>query len=142
MGYCTLDDLRGLIEERHLVALSNDQPGATAVNQTNIDAAISQADKVIDGYAGVQRTVPLDPVPGLIRTLSANLAVFFLYRRRGQVPEIWEQQYRNDVQVLIKISTGNISFGAAVQPEPPPERALTASSPKALGGSGGMLEGF
>ena len=142
MGYCAVDDLRGLIEERHLVALSNDQPGAASINQVNIDAAIDQADKVIDGYAGVQRTVPLNPVPGLIRTLSANMAVFFLYRRRGQVPEIWEQQYRNDVQVLVKISTGQISFGAAALSEPPPERALTASSPKALGGSGGMLEGF
>lgn len=142
MGYCTLDDLRGLIEERHLLALSNDQPGAAAIDQVNIDAAIAQADKVIDGYAGVQRTVPLDPVPGLIRTLSANMAVFFLYRRRGQVPEIWEQQYRNDVQVLVKISTGQISFGAAAAPVPAPERAVTASSPKTMGGAGGLLEGF
>lgn len=143
MAYSTLEDLRRLIEERHLVALSNDNATGTVVNDANIATAIEQADRLIDGYAGLQRTVPLTPVPGLIKMLSASLAVFLLYRRRGQVPEIWEKQYQADMTVLHKIGAGTLTFGSPeTGREPPPERALTSSSAKTLGGSGGLLGGF
>lgn len=143
MGYCALADIRRLIEDRHIITLSNDDPAADKPNQPAVKAAIEQADRLIDSYAGLQRTVPLSPVPELVRTLSATLAVFFLYRRRGQVPEIWEQQYRNDCAVLQKIGEGKLVFGAPeTGSEAPPERALTSSSAKTLGGSGGLLEGF
>ena len=142
MAYATLDNLLALLPEETLVKLSNDQGGANAVDTDNIDAAIVQADRVIDGYVGVQRTVPLDPVPGLIATISANLAIFNLYRRRNQVPEIWESQYKADLAVLTKISTGQISFGGDVQPAAAPERTLAHSSGKVLSGKGGLLEGY
>lgn len=140
--YSTLDNLLALLPAETLVKLSNDQVGAAAVDQDNIDAAILQADRVIDGYVGLQRTVPLDPVPGLIATISANLAVFHLYRRRNQVPDIWENQYKADMAVLVKIGEGKISFGGDVQPAAPPQQTLAHSSKKTLGGSGGLLEGY
>lgn len=140
--YSTLEDLQGLLPEETLIKLSNDQGGATAVDMTIISAAIAQADQVIDGYVGVQRQVPLDPVPGLIRTISANLAIFNLYRRRNQVPEIWANQYKADTAVLVKISTGQISFGSDVKPAAAPQQTLAYSSKKVLSGVGGLLEGF
>lgn len=143
MSYSELNDLLALLPEETLVKLSNDQGGAGAVDQDNIDAAILQADRVIDGYVGLQRTVPLDPVPGLVKTISANLAVFHLYRRRNQVPEIWENQYKADLAVLMKIGEGKIGFGSSIEkPQPPPGQVLSHSSSKILGGSGGLLEGF
>lgn len=140
--YSTLDNLLALLPEETLIKLSNDQGGASAIDQDNIDAAIQQADRVIDGYVGLQRTVPLNPVPGLITTISANLAVFHLYRRRNQVPEIWENQYKADTAVLVKIGEGKISFGGDIQPAAPPQQTLAHSSKKTLGGSGGLLEGY
>ncbi|MBU1565579.1 MAG: DUF1320 domain-containing protein [Proteobacteria bacterium] len=142
MPYSTLDNLLALLPEAGLIKLSNDQAGATAVDMTTISAAIAQADQVIDGYAGVQRQVPLDPVPGLITTISANLAIFNLYRRRNQVPEIWASQYKADIAVLVKISTGQISFGSDVKPTAAPQQTLAHSSKKVLSGAGGLLEGF
>ena len=142
MAYSTIDNLLALLPAAALIKLSNDQAGAIAVDMTTIAAAIAQADTVIDGYVGVQRQVPLDPVPGLIRTISANLAIFNLYRRRNQVPEIWESQYKADIGVLLKISTGSISFGSDVTPAAPPQQALAQSSGKVLSGPGGLLEGF
>ena len=142
MPYSAIDNLLPLLPEATLIKLSNDESGATAIDTANIAAAIAQADLTIDGYVGVQRQVPLDPVPGLIRIISANLAVYNLYRRRNQVPEIWESQYKADVAVLVKISTGQISFGGDVAPAAPPTQALTHSSKKTLGGSGGLLEGY
>ena len=140
--YSTLENLLALLPEAALIKLSNDQAGATEVDAANIAAAIAQADRVIDGYVGLQRTVPLDPVPGLIPIISANMAIYNLYRRRNQVPEIWENQYKADVAVLVKISTGQISFGGDVKPAAPPQQALAHSSKKVLGGDGGLLEGY
>ncbi len=142
MGYSTVDNLLALLPETTLITLSNDQPGATAVDADNIAAAISQADQVIDGYVGMQRQVPLDPAPGLIKTISANLAIYYLYRRRNQAPEIWANQYKADLAVLVKISTGQIGFGSAETPEAPPAQVLTTSSAKIMGGPGGLLERF
>lgn len=142
MAYSTHDTLLALLPEAALIKLSNDQPGATAVDMTTVSAAIAQGDSVIDGYVGVQRQVPLDPVPGLIKTISANLAIFNLYRRRNQVPEIWESQYKADVAVLVKISTGQISFGSDVKPQAAPGQTLAHSPGKVLSGSGGLLEGY
>jgi phage gp36-like protein len=142
MAYSTMDNLLALLPEKTLITLSSDQTGATAVDADNIDSAISQADQVIDGYVGLQRQVPLDPVPGLIKTISANLAVYHLYRRRNQVPEIWANQYKADLAVLAKIGSGQIGFGSADTPEAPPAQVLTNSSAKVMGGPGGLLEGF
>jgi phage gp36-like protein len=142
MAYSTLDNLLALVPEDTLIELSSDEDDAIAVDMTVISAAIAQGDSVIDGYVGVQRQVPLDPVPGLVMTISANLAIFNLYRRRNQVPDIWESQYKADVAVLVKISTGQISFGSAVEPAPAPQQTLAHSPGKVLSGAGGLMEGF
>lgn len=142
MAYSTVDNLLPLLPEATLVKLSNDESGASAIDAANVESAIAQADLTIDGFVGVQRQVPLDPVPGLIRIISANLAVYNLYRRRGQIPEIWESQYKADMAVLTKISTGQISFGGDGKPAAAPQQALAHSSKKTLGGSGGLLEGY
>lgn len=142
MAYSTVDNLLPLLPEATLIKLSNDESGASSIDAANVSSAIAQADLTIDGFVGVQRQVPLDPVPGLIRIISANLAVYNLYRRRGQMPEIWESQYKADMAVLTKISTGQISFGSDVKPAAPPAQTLAHSSKKTLGGSGGLLEGY
>ena len=141
--YCDISDIGNLVEERHVIALSNDDPAATAPDAANVEAAIRQADRLIDSYAGLHRSAPLDPVPELVRGLSATLAVFFLYRRRGQVPEVWEKQHQADLATLRLIGEGRLTFGpAGGGRENPPQRALTSSTPRAFGGSDGLLEEF
>lgn len=142
MAYSTIDDLKALLPEKTLIKVSNDQSGATELDMTNIDKAIAQGDRLIDGYVGLQREVPLSPVPGLILVMSAQFAIYFLYRRRNQVPEIWQSQYKADVAVLVKMGEGKLSLGAADKPVAAPAQALTHSSGKVMGGSGGLLEKF
>ncbi len=142
MAYSTVDDLKALLPEKTLVKISNDQGGATELDMTNIDKAIAQADRLIDGYVGLQRKVPLSPVPGLILGMSAQFAIYFLYRRRNQVPEIWQKQYKADLAVLIKMGEGKITLGAADKPVAAPSQALAHSSGKVMGGTGGLLEKF
>ncbi len=143
MAYSTIEDLEAILPEKTLIKISNDQSGATAIDMTNIEHAISQGDRLIDGYVGLQREVPLSPVPGLIRNMSAQFAVYFLYRRRNQVPEIWQNQYKADVAVLVKMGEGKITLGPGENGSTePPQQALAHSGKKEMGGSGGLLEGF
>lgn len=142
MPYSTIEDLKGLLPEKTLIKISNDQGGATELDMTNVDKAIAQGDRLIDGYVGLQKEVPLSPVPGLISVMSAQFAVYFLYRRRNQVPDIWQSQYKADVAVLVKMGEGKISLGAADKPVAAPEKVLAHSSGKVMSGAGGLLEKF
>ncbi len=144
MAYSNIDDLKELLPESILVEISNDQVAADEIDMNAIEAAIRKADSMINGYVGVQKQVPLDPVPGMIKTISANLAVYNLYRRRNMVPEIWQDQYKADTAVLLKISSGQISIGVAAteRKKESPAQALTHSSPKKMGGSGGLLNNY
>jgi len=73
MAYCVLTDMEKLLPSSMLVNLSNDTAGASAVNQTNIDEAIDQADREIDCYLNIAGyTVPISPVPPLVANLSAK----------------------------------------------------------------------
>lgn len=141
MAYSTLDDLLALLPEATLIKLSNDQAGATAVDMTVVAAAIAQGDSAIDGYVN-RSDAPLYPVPVLVKNISANLAIFNLYRRRNQVPDIWASQYKLDVATLEKIASGKIVLDGDVVPAPAPQQTLAHSPAKVLSGQGGLLEGF
>lgn len=49
MPYCTLDDLKKDISEKELEQLTDDER-LGAINQGRIDAAIADADDLIDGF--------------------------------------------------------------------------------------------
>lgn len=142
MAYSSSEDLKALLPEKTLIKISSDQSGATELDMTNVDKAIAQGDRLIDGYVGLQKEVPLSPVPGLIAVMSAQFGIYFLYRRRNQVPDIWQSQYKADVAVLVKMGEGKISLGAADKPAPAPAKVLSHSSGKVMSGSGGLLEKF
>ncbi|PID77569.1 MAG: hypothetical protein CSB24_00770 [Deltaproteobacteria bacterium] len=145
MAYSSIEDLKKLVPEATLITLSNDQPGAAVIDEENAKGAIAKADSIIDGYVETGgRPLPLNPVPGLIKTISANIAIYHLFRRRNQVPEIWQEQYKADMAVLTKISTGQIGFGgdAGGSGAEKPAKTITASAPKVMSGKNGLLSRY
>lgn len=68
--------------EAGLVALA-DHDGDTLVDTDVVDSAIADADRLINTYAAKQFTVPFDPVPTVIESMSARMAVYFLRSYRG-----------------------------------------------------------
>lgn len=126
MAYSTVADLKLLLPEEELLQLTDDE-GAGVLNEARAIEAIDQADREIDGYAGVARTVPLSPVPGLIGNLSAKMAVYHLFCRRSRVPEVWQGHYDNAVRLLTRIAEGKLTLGAAPGESAVPESARPAS---------------
>jgi len=112
MPYCSLEDVRKIIPESDLIQLTDDG-GVGVVDESVLTEAIDQADREIDAYLGTRYPVPLDPVPELIRNLSAQMAVFHLYGRRNLMSEVWENRYKNAVRLLDLIRRGEVTIGAS-----------------------------
>lgn len=112
MAYSSLEDLKKAIPETNIIQLTDDE-GLGSVNQNRVDEAIAYADQMIDGYLRGRYTTPLSPVPGLIKKLSVDLAVFHLYSRRLELemPEAMMQRYKSAVKVLEQIQKGIVSLG-------------------------------
>ncbi len=111
MAYSTIDDIRKLVPEDELTALTDDE-SLGAVDQGRVTEAIEQADAEIDSYCAVRYMVPVSPVPGLLKKFSVDIAVYSLYSRAVQsVPEVRSERYRSAVRQLEGISKGTLTLG-------------------------------
>jgi len=113
MSYCTVDDLRLLLPEDELIQLSDDD-GIGVLDESVVDRAIEEASREVDAYVGLVRTVPIPDaeVPGLVRDLTARLAIYHLFRRRAlrldQIPEVWQEERRQALRTLERIARGQL----------------------------------
>ncbi|OGC00140.1 hypothetical protein A2V82_16525 [candidate division KSB1 bacterium RBG_16_48_16] len=134
--YSAVSDIKKLIPEESLIQLTDDENLGT-VNQGRVDEAIQQADSEIDSYCGGRYSVPFAVVPGIIKKISVDVAIYNLYSRRvEEIPQTRADRYKNAIRQLELISKGSISIG--VDPEPAaPSKSNTAvqvvSSPKIFG---------
>jgi phage gp36-like protein len=123
--YCALSDLRALLTEQDLVALTNDSSSATEVDEAVVEAAIEAADALIDGHLGVRFRLPVSPTPTLVRRLSARLARVELYQRRpGQLNEWLAKDLEAAMALLQQIACGELELGLT------PAGAAAAASPQ------------
>ncbi len=117
-AYCDLEDMKKLLPEAMLINLSNDTAGATAVDQDNIDEAIDQADREIDAYLHIAgHSVPIDPVPPLVKNLSAKMAIWNLHLRKYFDSDIWRETYKSCIRTLERIAEGKLSLAPTTEGE-------------------------
>lgn len=121
--YSTQADITKAISEDILIQLTDDDNLGT-INADNLTQAIQTADSEIDGYCAVKYTVPFITIPAVVKALSVEIAVYYLYKRRT-VPEKIEKAYDKAVARLKDISSGRMSLGV----DPPPA-ASTMDSPE------------
>lgn len=123
--YSALDDIKKLLPEETIIQLTDDD-GIGTVNQGRVDEAIIQADSEIDSYCGGRYSVPFATVPGIVKKISVDIAIYNLYSRRvEEIPKTRDDRYKNAIRQLEYISKGQISIG--VDPEPAaPSRSSTS----------------
>jgi len=94
--------------------LTDDTVPPAVINADNVSRAIADAGELIDGYLRGRYTLPLDPVPGLLNTLAADIAVWRLYARRANIEpmEGVKERYKNALKLLEQIRNGLLSLGA------------------------------
>ncbi|MDI3480794.1 MAG: hypothetical protein PWQ97_449 [Tepidanaerobacteraceae bacterium] len=142
MMYCTLDDIKNQVPEDVLIDLTDDN-GTGAINETIVDKAIIDAQEEIDVYASKLYTVPFNPVPGIIKKLAVDIAVYNLFSRRGfdqeSADSVILQRYKSAIKLLENLSVGTATIGTP--PSSPPARTVYIEGTKRVF-SRKRLEGF
>jgi phage gp36-like protein len=124
MRYCTLADLRLSIPEQTLIWLSNDDPQATTLHQDVITEAIRQAEEMADAHLRGRYSLPLEPVPTVVKDVTVNLARHWLYARRpegNELPDAVTRTYKSAVHLLEAIRDGKLTLGSTTTSQYVPE---------------------
>lgn len=143
--YCTIDDLRKQSSDEFLNRCTDDA-GSGEIDQSIVDEKIMDAQTEIDSYCRAQYPVPFQVVPGLIRKLAVDIALYHLMSRRGFDEEsadaILVKRYRDAVKILENLAKGIVTIGPAVAgaPTPQPQQATIISPPRRF--SRTSMEGF
>jgi phage gp36-like protein len=133
--YCTIDDLRKQSSDEFLLRCTDDD-GTGEINQTTVDEKIEDAQMEIDSYCRAQYPVPFQVVPGLIRKLTVDIALYNLVSKRGideDSPDaILVKRYRDAVKLLENLAKGIVTIGPMVagEPSPQPQQAAIVSPPR------------
>jgi phage gp36-like protein len=110
MSYSTKNDILALEMTAQEMEQITDDDKTGAIVSSIVDAAILKADTSIDGYCRDRYTVPFNPVPDEIKFLSAEMAAYWLWRRRQQVSDSVLDKYTKALAKLKRISEGKYSL--------------------------------
>ncbi len=114
MSYSDLDDQRKDLSEDELIQLTDDAR-LGVVDESIFEAQREDADAEIDGYlVGGGYTVPVSPVPTLIKSISKAITSYKLHKRKLKLnmPDSLVTDYKNQIRLLADIQAGKISIGA------------------------------
>jgi len=111
--YCDLDDVKKVLPEAEIIGLTDDNSPPVEVDEDNLNEAVFHAEDVINCHLLGKYTIPLNPVPRLIKNIAVDITVFRLYARRPDVsvPEGVLERYKNAIKLLESINKGFLSIG-------------------------------
>ena len=124
MTYATLDDLinrAGLVEIRQVADRNGDGDPDSVV----VAAALTTADRLIDGYVGTRYSLPMAEVPSLVNTWAVSIARYHLHA--AGAPDYVAQDFKDAVAALKDVARGLIVL------------PLASGSTSAANGGGGVL---
>jgi len=124
--YSSLESVKKKIDWITLLQLLNDEVRLEEdIDLTNLndpviirfmDGAIA-AQNEMDPYLRVKYTIPFQTVPERVIDLSDRLTIINLYRRRGELSDKQDSDYKSIVNSLKDISMGKSDLGIASEPQ-------------------------
>lgn len=116
MAYSVLADVeRAAGGAARLIALA-DFDGDTAADAGVVDAAITEADALINSYASKRFAVPFAATPSTVNLLSARMAVRILRRNRAMSLAQDVEDEKNDRKWLEDLAAGKVLPGTEPLP--------------------------
>lgn len=105
MAYSTLATITEQFGAKEVLRVSDrDKDGVADVGV--VDRAIADADAEIDSYIGTKYKVPLDPVPGIVVTASATIAMYRMSYDVGSLTEEKRRRYEDLIRWLRDVASG------------------------------------
>ena len=136
MAYSTKTDILDRMTEEELIQLTDDKK-LELVDDGKVTAAIVSADATINSYAGGRYKLPLVATPK-VTSLSADLAIYELEKRRRAIREATETAWKAAIAFLKDLSKGVASLNdqPSTSPQsgqPKVERPDRAADPLTFG---------
>lgn len=123
--YSQKADLTSKFSEKRLRELTDDENDGSKVDE-RIDDAIRRADNEIDSHLRGRYAVPLDLSADedleFVRDISTDIAIYELYRRRGDFllrSDKTQGRYKEAIGKLKQIKAGEITFAGDGSPNVP-----------------------
>ena len=128
--YCSVDDIKKRIPEEILIGLTQDNSSATTIDDTKIETAILDSDKLIDFHLYQKYEVPFNPVPVIINLISVGITKHNLYKRKYDVefPEAVENEYNESLTFLREIQNGEITIAGATKQDDTSEQFVVVTN--------------
>lgn len=116
MTYAGVQDLVERYGEREVIELT-DRDRHGEIDEAVAERALTDATAEIDGYLAARYALPLEHVPVVLVRLCADLARYYLFD--DHAPEQVSERYKAAVEMLRRISTGQVALGVSDQGERP-----------------------
>ena len=107
MTYAALQDLQNRAGESEM-AQTSDRDNNGEIDAAVVEAALIHADNVINGYVTHLYTIPLTPVPDLVRTWAVSIARYHLHYQGA--PDYVEKDHKEALAALKDVARGMISL--------------------------------
>ena len=116
MAYCTQSDLEDRYGADRLASLA-DYDGDGSGDADTVGGAIDDAQAEIDSYLQTRYSVPVDPVPNVLRVQTAKLAMHYLALQRDSVTEDLEQARKDVISWCEQVAAGQVTLAAETTPK-------------------------
>lgn len=109
MSYSVEADIIKALPEETVIELTDDEETGE-IHSPFVDDAISKSDGEIDAYLVNRYSTPLAvPIPDIIRGISVDIAIYYLYKRRvEELPETRVMSYKDSIRTLRDIRDGKM----------------------------------
>lgn len=105
--YASAAEFEEEIGTEETVQLTNlDNPSATEVNTTRLEKTLSAATGEINSYLATRYTIPVSPVPQILKTYCIDIAWYRL--AQNNAPEQFATRYNNAIARLKDIEKGQM----------------------------------
>lgn len=113
--YATVTDLSTRLSQREIIQLTNPNTvGAIAVNDVVANAAIADGQGLVDSYLGQRVTLPLATVPQVVKTLTLDIAIYYLHTKVGNTniaESMTAKLYDDAIKQLTRFAKGETTLG-------------------------------
>jgi phage gp36-like protein len=112
MAYCTIDDIKSLMNENRLVNLTDDT-NTGAVDENFLQAVIDGQSKIIDGYLRGRYSLPinLNSQDSILKSINESMVIVHLELRRSQALSSFGEYHKNKYEKMLnEIKKGHIAL--------------------------------
>jgi phage gp36-like protein len=117
VAYCNQADLSERFGDQELAELTD--PSVATPNAAEITKACDEAASLIDTYVSTRYTVPLSPVPTIVRKWACDIARKFLWSDRAGPDTVVALNYLDAVGMLKNVASGLATLPDSTGDEPP-----------------------